>query len=100
MELRLRPACGGFLENAAQGDKIAFVEFDEADPLGLVGGDFRILEPVAAGVLVEVDTGVGGLVDGLDAEAGGHFVVRRLGECGKGGENEKGAKSESWCLQK
>ena len=96
----IRAAGGGFLQNSSQRDEIAFVEFGEADPLGLVGGDFRILEPVAAGVLVEVDARVGGLIDGLDAEAGGHLVVRRLGEGDKGGENDQGAEREAWCLHK
>ena len=49
-------------------DQVALIELDEADPLGLVGRNFGILQPVAAGVLIEVDAGVDRFVEIVDAE--------------------------------
>ena len=69
----------GFFEDAAIDVFVALIEFDKADPLSLVGRNLGILDPVAAGVLVEIDAGVGGLVDVVEAEAG-----RRLGGGGLG----------------
>src|SRR4029077_6907385 len=87
---------GGFFENASLRDEVAFVEFGEADPLGLVGGDFRVLEPVAAGVLVEVNARGGGFVDRLDAETFGHLGGGWSLRKGGGGKKEQGAgESES-----
>ena len=50
---------------------ISFANFDKAYPGGLVGGNFRGLQPVAAGVLVEVHAGIDGLVDGVEIDVAG-----------------------------
>ena len=63
--------------------KIALMQFDETHPLRLVGRNLRILDPVAAGVLVKVPTGIDGLVDGIYAEAGSRLVaLSGLGQAG------------------
>ena len=48
---------------------IALGEFVEPSPAGLVGGNRIVLAPVAARVLVEVGTGIGGLIDRRNVEA-------------------------------
>ena len=75
-------ADGRLLQDSAQGHQVALVKFGEADPLGLIGWNLGVLEPVAAGVLVKVDAWIGGLVDGIEAEtrvgliAGGRLRYR------------------------
>src|SRR5580658_3821762 len=67
----------GFLQNAALNILVALVELDEACPLRLVGRDLRILDPVAAGILIEIHARIDALVDVVEAKAG-----RRLGGSG------------------
>jgi hypothetical protein len=79
-------ASGSFLQNAALDTEIAFVEFGKALPRRPVGGNFRVLHPVAASVLIEVHARVGALIDVVDAEAGGRFRRRRgLSKAANGG---------------
>ncbi len=84
----VRASCRCFFEDATQGHEIALVDFREANPLGLVSGDLRVLEPVAAGVLVEIDARVDRLGDRLDAEAIGHLLLRSLREGGDGRQKD------------
>ncbi len=58
----------GFLQNLAHDRRISFTNFDKAYPGGLVGGNFRGLQPVAAGVLVEIHAGIDGFVDRVGIE--------------------------------
>jgi hypothetical protein len=46
------------------------VDLNKAEPDRLVAGDGVVLHPVAAGVLVEIDAGVNGLIDIGDIEFG------------------------------
>ncbi len=63
-----RTAGGSFLQNLAHDSGISFSNLDKASPGRLVGGNFRGLQPVAAGVLVEIDAGIDGLVDGVEID--------------------------------
>ena len=60
----------GLIENIAQDQLIAFVQFVEPAPFRLVRRNGIVLDPVAAGVLVEIDARVGGLVHRIQVEAG------------------------------
>ena len=64
-----RSARSCLLENASEGDEIPFIQFREADPLCLIRGNFRLLQPVPAGILIKIGTGIDRPVDGLDAES-------------------------------
>ena len=80
---------------------IALGELIEAAPAGLVAGDGVVLTPVAAGVLVEVGAGVGGLVDGARGRSCGSPSARpapgrrreRRGTAGRKGR--RGCKAEA-----
>src|ERR1700723_536220 len=74
-----RSRCGLF-QNASLNVLVALVKLDEAYPLRLVGRNFRILDPVAAGVLIEIHARIDALVDVIEAEAG-----RRLSGSGLAG---------------
>jgi hypothetical protein len=56
--------------------------------LSLVGRDLRVLDPVAAGVFVEVDTGIRGLVDVVEAETGSRLGGTRLGKAADSDEKQ------------
>ena len=79
----------GFLQNAALNILVALVELDEAYPLRLIGRDLGILDPVAAGILIEIHARIDALVDVVEAKAG-----RRLGGSGlTGSKSTKAAHS-------
>jgi hypothetical protein len=70
------------------------VEFSVDAPAGLIGGNRILLLPATAGILVEIYTGVDGLVDGSEIEAWG---IREFGGtrglrvcCGRGQQGEGG----------
>src|SRR5205085_10152069 len=42
--------------------QVALVDFREANPPRLVGGNLSVLQPVAAGILIKIDAGVGSLI--------------------------------------
>ena len=74
---------GGF-EDLAQRLLVALVEFVEAPPARLVGWNRIALQPVAAGVLVEILARVRGLIDRLHVETHhGSIGRRRLRHQGK-----------------
>ena len=68
---------GRLLQYLSQSRFVPFVNFDEAHPLRLVGGNFCRLQPVAAGVLIKVGAGIHHLVDVIDAEAFGGLCRMR-----------------------
>jgi hypothetical protein len=51
-----------------QSYQVALVQFGEARPYTLIRWNLGALEPVAASVLIEINTGVKRLVDVVDAE--------------------------------
>src|SRR5439155_17847591 len=59
----------GFLQNVTQDKTIALGQFSIASVGGLIARDGILLEPSAAGILVEITTGVGGLVHQCRIEA-------------------------------
>src|SRR5437667_6208420 len=82
-------------QNFTLGHQISLIEFYEAHPLRLVSRNFRVLQPVATSVLVEVDARIDSFVDVIYAEAeSGLSGLGRLGSgsrLGKtaGGRNQK-----------
>src|ERR1035441_3179941 len=60
----------GLVQNVAQDQLIAFVQLVEPAPFRLVRRNRIVLDPVAAGVLVEIVAGIGGLVHRVQIEAG------------------------------
>src|SRR5205823_12539416 len=91
--------CRRLLQNVALNGEVAFVDLCEANPTGLIGGDFRILEPIAAGVLVKIHAGVGSLINVGDAEAGGHWR-RRLCERRNSGKQHSNSHNFDWMHDK
>ena len=70
------------LQLAVQGVKVVVGKLVEAAPAHLIGGDGVLLHPVAAGVLVEVLTRVGRLIDRGEIEDGWLARGRRGRRCG------------------
>ena len=71
------------LQNVALNGQVALVDFREANPPRLVGGDLSVLQPVAAGVLIKINARIGSLINVGNAEAG-RRRGRRLSETGDG----------------
>src|SRR5208337_3747701 len=61
---------GSLLQNIAQDHLVALMQLVEPSPFRLVSRDRIVLQPVAAGVLVEVSARIDGLVHRVDVEAG------------------------------
>ena len=73
-----------FFQNVAFRYQVPLVQFDKAHPLGLVSGNFCLLQPIATSVLVEIDARVGSLVDVVDAESDRRLSNRsRLAEASR-----------------
>src|SRR5262249_16718206 len=70
------PAGGRLLQSSMQNLVIALLHFNKAGPFRLVGGDLRIFQPLATGVLIEVRAWVHRLIDVINAES-----VGRLRSC-------------------
>ncbi len=73
--------------------KIALVQFHETSPLRLIRRNLRILDPVAASVLVKVHTGVDCFVDSIRAEPrswpGGWRSLREASESREHNQKQK-----------
>ena len=69
-------------EQAAQRLAVAFDEFVEPAPRGLIVGDRIVLHPGAARELIEVGAGVGAAIDRRGVEAGRRFCRCGLGRAG------------------
>src|SRR6267378_920166 len=86
---------GGLVQDVSHRELVAFVQFDKADPRGLVGGNLGVLEPIAACILVEIGAGIDGFIDVVDAESLGSRALwshcwRTLGSTNrKSNHNEK-----------
>src|SRR5207302_7931317 len=87
------------LQNVALNGQVARVDFREANPPRLVGGDLSVLQPVAAGILIKINAGVGSLINVGNAEAGrrrGRHRGRRLSETGDGRKQQKNECELGW----
>src|ERR1035438_5150313 len=58
------------VEEVAQDVEIVFIQLVEATPSCLVRRNGIVLYPVSARILIEIDTGIDGLVDGRQVEVG------------------------------
>ncbi len=84
-------ACGRRVQFLPQQVAVALAEQREGPrPAHLVGGNGIVLDPVAAGVLVEIRAGIGGLVDGREIEALDGRGWRGFGGVGIGGGLRQG----------
>ena len=83
-------------QNFTLGHQIPLIEFYEAHPLRLVSRNFRVLQPVAAGVLVEVDARVHRFIDVVHAEAeSGLSGLGRFGSRSRLSKTEGGRKQKA-----
>ena len=81
-----RTARGSFFQNVSQDELVSFLDFHKARPFRLVRRDLCFLQPVSAGVLVEINTRIGRLVDVVDAETHGRLPGGRSLSEGNDGE--------------
>src|SRR6185436_4594167 len=87
--IAVRSTGRSLLQNFPLDSEIALIEFRKALPRRPVGGNLRILDPIAAGKLVEVHARVDALVDVVDAEPRAGFGSgRSLRECCSSGQQE------------
>src|SRR6266478_8438973 len=77
------------IQDVAHGVLVALVQFVKADPRGLVSGNLRVLDPVAARVLIEISAGIDSLIYIVDAE-----TLRRLSLGGSSGCRLSSAEGE------
>ena len=54
--------------DVAHGVLVALIQLVKADPRGLVSRNLRVLDPIAARVLIEIRAGIDSLIDIVDAE--------------------------------
>ena len=80
------------LQNAVLDVEVAFAEFHETYPGRLIGRNLGVLDPVAAGVLIEIHAGIDGFVDGIEAETRSGPGGSGLGEAANSHEKQQGQK--------
>ena len=81
-----RAGSRGFLQDLAHDRGISLPNLDKAHPGSLVRRNYRRLQPVATGILVEIHTGIDGLVDGVEID---HWLRSGLAETGYRQQQER-----------
>src|SRR3954471_24496594 len=82
----------GLLQDVPFCDQVPLVKFDKADPLRLVRRNLRCLQPIATGILVEINAGIDSLINVVDAESRCRRTLSNTGDREKG-EQKNGAET-------